>query len=208
MSQHIFDLQNKRNSLRETVDALYDVLKSHNVTMTTPLTVDGFPRADIDVHQIRSTRHQIIRLENDIEAVQKELEEAVMSHWQKDTQNGDGKETNGVSGGTTSTTNNTSVTTPTTTPITTPHKVPFATVGVVSEGSPAATAGLKTNDKIVRLGNVEATTPRIPQALPLAVVEGNPMDVVLLRGDDSHTLTLLPAKWEGNGLIGAALRLL
>lgn len=36
----------------------------------------------------------------------------------------------------------------------------------------------------------------------------NPVDVVLLRGDDTHTLTLLPAKWEGNGLIGAALRLL
>lgn len=178
MSQHIFELQNKRNSLRETVDALYDVLQSHKVSMTTPLTVDGFPRADIDVHQIRSTRHQIIRLENDIEGVQKELEEAVMGHWAKEKgaeteaqANGSGSLVNGAttSNGTTSTTTSTTSTTSTSTPV---HVVPFATVGVVSEGSPAASAGLKTNDKIVRLGNVEATTPRIPQALPLAVVEG------------------------------------
>ncbi|QNP99075.1 YALIA101S03e24322g1_1 [Yarrowia lipolytica] len=204
MSQHIFELQNKRNSLRETVDALYDVLKSHNVNMTTPLTVDGFPRADIDVHQIRNTRHQIIRLENDIEAIQKELEEAVMGHWQNQ------KEQTKSNGDGTAVATNGSVSAPTATPTATrsDHVVPFAVVGVVSDGSPASSVGLKTNDKIVRLGNVEATTPRIPQALPLAVVEGNPVDVVVLREEETLTLTLLPAKWEGNGLIGAALRLL
>lgn len=189
MSQHIFELQNKRNSLRETVDALYDVLQSHNVTMTTPLTVDGFPRADIDVHQIRSTRHQIIRLENDIEAVQKELEEAVMGHWQKDKAetNGTGSSlTNGVA--TTST--HTSASTPT---IHANHVVPFATVGVVSDGSPAASAGLKTNDKIVRLGNVEATTPRIPQALPLAVVEG--VSIYCWTNYRSHVVATSMLRW-------------
>ncbi|KAG5366403.1 26S proteasome non-ATPase regulatory subunit 9 [Yarrowia sp. B02] len=205
MSQHIFELQNKRKDLRETVDALYDVLASHKVTMTTPLTVDGFPRADIDVHQIRSTRHQIIRLENDIAAVQKELEDAVMGHWAER-----GTETKAATNGVTSngSSNGSSNGTTTTATTTIDHVVPFATVGAVSAGSPAASAGLQTNDKIVKLGNVEATTPRIPQALPLAVVEGNPTEVILLRGDSTLTLTLLPAKWEGNGLIGAALRLL
>lgn len=174
MSDHIFALQNKRNSLREAVDALYDVLESHKVTMTTPLTVDGFPRADIDVHQIRSTRHQIIRLENDIKDVQKELEEAVMGHWE------DKKATvaNGTSGGDTKPAVANGVA-PQRTHNYTNVVVPFATVGVVSEGSPAAAAGLKTNDKIVRLGNVEATTPRIPQALPLAVVEGVSMTLIM-----------------------------
>lgn len=35
---------------------------------------DGFPRNDIDVHQIRHARHQIICMQNDLKAMVKEIE--------------------------------------------------------------------------------------------------------------------------------------
>lgn len=35
---------------------------------------DGFPRNDIDVHQIRNARHQIICLQNDLKSLLKQIE--------------------------------------------------------------------------------------------------------------------------------------
>lgn len=177
MSQEIFALREKREGLQEAVDALYDVLKSHNVTMDTSLTIDGFPRADIDVAQIRSTRHQIICLQNDLKSVQSQLETAVVNYWENGGAGESGTSLNGsvggtTGGGTTGAASGRMVNGSSAAPIVNTSLAPFATVGAVSAGSPAEQAGLQTNDKIIRLGSVDATTPRIPQALPLAVVEG------------------------------------
>lgn len=43
--------------------------------MQTPLVdADGFPRNDIDVHQVRHARHQIICLQNDLKALMLDIE--------------------------------------------------------------------------------------------------------------------------------------
>lgn len=38
---------------------------------------EGFPRNDIDVHQIRHARHQIICMQNDLKAILKEIEKGL-----------------------------------------------------------------------------------------------------------------------------------
>lgn len=38
---------------------------------------EGFPRNDIDVHQIRHARHQIICMQNDMKALVKEIEKGL-----------------------------------------------------------------------------------------------------------------------------------
>lgn len=38
---------------------------------------EGFPRSDIDVHQIRHARHQIICMQNDLKAIVKEIEKGL-----------------------------------------------------------------------------------------------------------------------------------
>lgn len=38
---------------------------------------DGYPRNDIDVHQVRQARHQIICLQNDLKALMKEIEKGL-----------------------------------------------------------------------------------------------------------------------------------
>lgn len=39
--------------------------------------IDGYPRNDIDVHQVRHARHQIICLQNDLKALMKEIEKGL-----------------------------------------------------------------------------------------------------------------------------------
>ncbi|KAF4510730.1 hypothetical protein G6O67_002600 [Ophiocordyceps sinensis] len=57
------ELQQRKDDLEAELKALGGVLDSHGVGMDTPLvTGDGFPRADLDVAQIRTTRARIIRL--------------------------------------------------------------------------------------------------------------------------------------------------
>ena len=53
----------------EIMDRL-EVLKANNCTMQTPLVdPEGFPRADIDVWEVRHARVRIIELRNDLSAV-------------------------------------------------------------------------------------------------------------------------------------------
>src|SRR5665213_3116457 len=56
----------RKDNVEEELKALNSVLTSHGVTMTTTLTTfDGYPRDDIDVAQIRTTRQRMIMLRND-----------------------------------------------------------------------------------------------------------------------------------------------
>lgn len=53
-------------------------LQQNKVTMQTPLIdPQGFPRSDIDVAGVRTARMQIIRLRNDLQGVQGEMEKLV-----------------------------------------------------------------------------------------------------------------------------------
>lgn len=50
----------------------------NNIGMTESLVDDcGFPRNDIDVHQVRHARHQIICLQNDLKSLMKEIEKGI-----------------------------------------------------------------------------------------------------------------------------------
>lgn len=40
---------------------------------------DGFPRADVDVHAVRISRNQVIRLQNDHKALMREVEGALQA---------------------------------------------------------------------------------------------------------------------------------
>lgn len=86
---------------------------------------------------------------------------------------------------------------------------PFAEIDEVSEGSPAATAGLRVGDLMVSFGRVTAQTPNVLQAVAaaLAASEGKPIETVVLRsGVGEVKLTLVPQQWGGRGLLGCHLQ--
>lgn len=102
---------------------------------------DGFPRADIDVAQIRTTRARIVRLKNDHKAVMSRLEDAVHEQFaaRKAAEDSSPSQATDLrpSGSSTAA------------PVVEP---PFAKVNSVVANSPAEEAGLKTGDLVIRFG--------------------------------------------------------
>lgn len=84
----------------------------------------------------------------------------------------------------------------------------------MSEGSPAATAGLTVGDLVLRFGGVDISHPKGLGGVVDVVreKEGQQVAVTVLRtgggsegGDGVKDLTLVPKTWSGRGLLGVHL---
>jgi 26S proteasome non-ATPase regulatory subunit 9 len=112
--------------------------------MNTSLTTfDGYPRADIDVAQIRTTRARIIRLKNDHKALMGKLEVAVQEQFAaaKTAESRISEQVQSTEGAA----------------ATSAIEPPFARVNSVTPRSPADLAGLKAGDRVVRFGTANWT---------------------------------------------------
>ncbi|KAG7042947.1 GTP-binding nuclear protein GSP1/Ran [Colletotrichum scovillei] len=142
------ELQNKKENMEAELKALGAVLDSHGVDMNTPLTTqDGFPRADLDIAQVRTTRARIIHLRNDYKELMTMVEKQLHEHFASL----QGEEITEVplSGGANNTLADHSASQP--------LEEPFAKVNTVVPGSPAELAGLKPNDQIRVFGYVNSS---------------------------------------------------
>ena len=120
--------------------------KQHGVNMNTTLTTfDGYPRSDIDVAQIRTTRARTVRLKNDHKAIMAKVETAVHEHF--------------ASGKTVDAVDSTGPShAPGIQPVgNAPLEPPFAKVNSVAPNSPAETAGMKAGDKVTAFGEANRT---------------------------------------------------
>lgn len=199
------ELTAKRDSLEAEIKALISVLDSHNVTMKTPLlTPDGFPRADLDVAQIRTTRARITYLINDLKSLMLVIERHLHAHFASisaerknlpESVNEDKEPSSS------------SVPNPDVSRTLTP---PFARVDSVAENGPAASAGLHPEDKIVYFGNVNINNHNRLSRLRDCLLEniGKEIRIKVSRTVDGQPnqiedLVLKPSRdWGGEGLIG------
>ncbi|KAK3645387.1 putative 26S proteasome regulatory subunit [Elasticomyces elasticus] len=201
-------LMAKKDNLEAELSALGSVLDSHNVNMTTPLlTSDGFPRADIDVAQIRTTRARIIRLKNDYKDVMAKMEVSVHEHFAA------GKSLDVAASSRTQASTSGAHTT-TGAAQSSAIEPPFAKVNTVVPDSPAEQAGLMVGDKITRFGSANFTNhERLSKVAQ--VVQQNENQVIpvkILRdtgapaGSTTLQLQLTPRRgWGGRGLLGCHL---
>lgn len=182
--------------------------------MQTPLlTPDGYPRADIDVAQIRTTRARIVRLKNDYKWLMEKIEKGLEDH-HADLANAPSVED--ASNGAASSTERTgtgfgaaeaSGTAPT-------IEAPFAKVNSIARSSPAETAGLKVGDKVTRFGYVNWTNHEKLSKVAQVVQsnEGREVPIKVLRAQEgtaasiSVELKLIPRhNWGGRGMLGCHL---
>ncbi|KAF7197732.1 26S proteasome non-ATPase regulatory subunit 9 [Pseudocercospora fuligena] len=197
------ELVAQKDNIEAELSALGSVLDSHGVNMQTPLTDrDGFPRADIDVAQIRTTRARIVRLKNDHKAVMSRLEDAVHEQFAA------GKAAEDLpsvqSRGLPSSTGSSAA------PVVEP---PFAKVNSVVPNSPADQAGLKVGDRVTRFGTASWTNhERLTKVAEVVQQnENRPILVKILRDGEGapsqgQELRLTPRRnWGGRGLLGCHL---
>ncbi|TKA33134.1 hypothetical protein B0A50_00687 [Salinomyces thailandicus] len=148
------ELITKKENVEAELSALGSVLDSHNVRMTTSLTTfDGFPRSDIDVAQIRTTRARIIRLKNDHKALMSKLEIAVQEAFAA----GKAPEFAATSSAASRTPVVQTEIGAAASSSTTAIEPPFARVNTVVSNSPADIAGMQVADKVTKFGTVNWT---------------------------------------------------
>ncbi|KKZ63234.1 hypothetical protein EMCG_02439 [[Emmonsia] crescens] len=219
------ELFEEKTRLEAELKALSSVLDSHGVNMSTSLTTfDGYPRDDLDIAQIRTTRARIIHLRNDYKDVMAKVEQGVHAHFARLQQQQQQQNTSCPPTSTTTT----SMSTPASDlqPITSPAieeptsssqvgiiETPFAKINSVVEGSPAAQAGIKVGDMIRSVGHVNWMNHENLTKVAEVVQrnEGNTVLVKLVRRDESGegrdlSLRLIPRRnWGGRGLLGCHL---
>ncbi|KAI0176193.1 hypothetical protein GGR52DRAFT_349601 [Hypoxylon sp. FL1284] len=193
------ELQSRKGQLEAELKALSGVLDSHGVDMNTPLTTaDGFPRADIDVAQVRTTRSRIIYLKNDYKDLMNTIEKHLHEHFAALP---DSEAT---------------PTDPTSHALMVDHpgsealQEAFAKVNSVVANSPAESAGLKAGDEIRSFGYVNVTNHDGLRKVA-ECVQGNEGQRILVkvsrRGEPGRRVELQIAltprrNWGGRGLLG------
>ena len=124
--------------------------------MNTSLTTfDGYPRADIDVAQIRTTRARIVRLKNDYKSVMGKMEIAVQEQFAAgkpiEASASASTQTAAVQSGVDSAAGVARE------PSNAAIEPPFARVNTIVPSSPAEQAGLQAGDRITKFGYINWT---------------------------------------------------
>ena len=230
-------LREERAALEEEQAAIVSELLSPGPAGAAPMGIDtplvdpeGFPRADVDVYRARHARHRLACIKNDIAALNSQLEKAVAGAFRQP-QDGAAEapkpsavaveglspaaairaimDAAGLDAGDPQESSE-------------PLEVaapswyqPFARVDDVAEGGPAAAAGMRPGDEVLKVGPLSAAELRDAQTgradlRPLAGVvggsRGRRLPVLVCRNRARTLLYLVPNEWPGGrGLLGCHL---
>ncbi|XP_068461448.1 26S proteasome non-ATPase regulatory subunit 9 [Clinocottus analis] len=184
------NLVKQKDDIEEQIKAYYDVLEDQGVGVEGALVdSEGFPRADVNVYQIRTARHSISCLQNDHKAIMVEIEEALHKLHAREKAKREKDEPGAQGEGMEQ-----QVTLP----------PPFARVDAVTQGSPACGAGLRVGDEVIEFGSVNTKNFQNLQNIASVVQhsDGKPLRVTVIRDGQKAQMSLTPQRWSGRGLLG------
>lgn len=178
--------------IEDQLSLLGNMLDALSADMETPLTIDGFPRSDIDVVGIRLVRIRIIRGQNDLKEVMRRLGQEMEKVFASG--NGQVPQIKGVSVPRESK----QVKAPS-------EPKPFAIATQVHPQGPAYTDGIRDQDMIVSVdGEIDASNQQQLGALARHVRnhENLPIRVSVVRGGTVAEIVVTPRTWSGPGIMG------
>ncbi|XP_044296820.1 26S proteasome non-ATPase regulatory subunit 9 [Varanus komodoensis] len=184
-------LLKRKDDIEAQIKAYYEVLEDQKgVGMHEPLVdVEGYPRGDVDIYQVRTARHNIICLQNDHKALMHQVEQALhqLHAREKEKREKDEAEAQAEARSQRQA-----------------LPQPFARVNAVTPGSPASFSGLQVDDEIAEFGSVNARNFQSLQNIAAVVQhsEGKPLSVTVIRRGEKLHLGLTPKRWSGKGLLG------
>ncbi|POS78241.1 26S proteasome non-ATPase regulatory subunit 9 [Diaporthe helianthi] len=203
------ELQRSKDNVEAELKALSSVLDSHGVDMhTSLLTPDGFPRADIDVAQIRTARARIIHLRNDYKDLMARIEKHIHEHFASLAKTATDAD---VLAADSPATGDATASEPALRDYV-PERLgeTFAKINTVAPGSPAASAGLQPGDLIRNFGYVDAANhdqlKKVAECVQGTVGQSVIVKVsrpVAAPSQRELELSLVPSQgWGGRGLLG------
>ncbi|ODV90773.1 hypothetical protein CANCADRAFT_2499 [Tortispora caseinolytica NRRL Y-17796] len=167
------------------LDRLSDQLTAQGVSFDTPvLTEDGFPRADINVAEIRHIRTQIIRTRNDINGITSKIGALLLEHFDEIRTRKSDKDDNLKSIDVVK------------------HKeepgnrgdektedlIPFAIIDAIEDKGPAEKAKLRVGDKILAFGPVKTGRRNIREAV-IDISKQDEIPIIVRQQQDSSEVT-------------------
>lgn len=172
-----------KSQLEQNLSMLFDHLQQrHRSDMDTPLlTPDGFPRADIDVLQVRMTRSKIIMYRNDLAKVLRLIDAKLIERFAtavvdnpiqssvRDLSLQDDQKKSQAA---------------------IKNTVPFAYIAEIVDQSPAFRAGLLVNDRIIEIGPVNVTNHNNLQSLPLLITRSEDVSNILKKPLENDSTNL------------------
>lgn len=162
-------------------------LSEENADMDSPLVINGYPRDDIDVLQVRLIRRNVHMLRNDLQKVLERSHELINQHF-KELRTKTRQEAHVAPD--------------------LDYRIPFARITEVVDNGPSHKAGFHVNDELILLGHIHAGNHMKLTNLQNTVIqnEDRKLPVKIIRNDHTIQLTLVPTrKWDGRGLLGCRL---
>tara|TARA_A100001015_G_scaffold320750_1_gene448319 strand:+ start:1636 stop:2388 length:753 start_codon:yes stop_codon:yes gene_type:complete len=221
LQQILLLLNKKREEIEQEIAGINDYLLSPQPSGAVPglkgglIDSEGFPRADLDIHQIRIQRNRLAHLqtdhENNMKAIEKLLPQLHALYKANNTSNNNNNKKNNLTPSRKKTTTTTSSTNSSNNSISIANNIqyPIARVEKVDVNSPGELAGLRVGDRIVSFGTILRTIGGMQDLRRLSqhLMENENKEIlmVVLRGTDLIDLILIPSKWDGRGLLGCYL---
>lgn len=185
----VLQLMKDKDKIESELKTLKEILDCNHVDMDEPLVdSEGYPRQDIDVYQVRHTRHKIICLSNDYKILMKKIEEGL-------------HKVHSLAGTATRTQQPGSDAFHSEE---TEMLEPFLKVNLVSPESPAENAGIQVDDLILEFGSINCRNFKSLTDIGKLVENSRykTIHVKIKRGSNTIVLPLTPRPWVGKGLLG------
>ncbi|XP_043482949.1 26S proteasome non-ATPase regulatory subunit 9 [Leptopilina heterotoma] len=184
----VLQLMKEKEKIENDLKEASAILECNRVGMSDELVdLDGFPRGDIDVYQVRHARHKIICLQNDHKNIMKKIEDGL-------------HKVHGLTGKS-----------PQNSPVPTSSAIqenvyfePFLRVNLVTPGSPAELAGIQVEDLIMEFGSINIKNFKSLKDVGSLVESSINKNVIVRvkRNANTIVLSLTPRPWSGKGLLG------